>query len=77
MTRLVFAVRELDPAWLAVQLMVDESIHRAMVVDDMGRLRGIVSPLDILRAIRDGKTIAPNAEVQVDYVDLRKLGGPH
>lgn len=77
MTRLVYAVRESDPAYLAVQLMVDEAIHRAVVVDDLGRLCGIVAPLDILRAIREGKTIAPNAEVQVDYVDLRKLGGAH
>lgn len=75
MTHVVYAVRATDPAFLAVQLMVDESIHRVMVIDDLGHLAGIVTATDILRAVRAGQSLVPNREhVALEYVDLRKLG---
>ncbi len=85
MTHLVFAVRPGDPAILAVRLMVEEGIHRAVVVDEQGKLVGIVTPMDVLRAIVRGKQLQdvdapdsdfmPHAEpaVAVQYVDLREF----
>jgi CBS-domain-containing membrane protein len=74
MTPVVYAVRATDPAFLAVQLMVDEAIHRVIVVDDLGALAGIVTPFDVLRALRHGKIIAPhNEHVTLEYVDLREM----
>src|SRR5690349_17753145 len=84
MTHLVFAVRSGDPAMLAVRLMVEEGIHRAVVVDEGGKLAGIVSPMDVLRALARGELMqrreapANNVEahaepaVAVQYVDLRE-----
>src|SRR6185312_13965225 len=54
MTKAVRAVRPGDPAMMAVHLMVDESVHRVVVVDERGKLAGIVSSLDILRALGRG-----------------------
>ncbi len=74
MTPVVYAVRATDPAFLAVQLMVDEAIHRVVVIDDLGHLAGIVTATDILRALRAGKSLVPLGErVELEYVDLRKL----
>ena len=74
MTRVVFAVRAHDPVMLAVRLMTDEEIHRALVVNDDGTLAGIVSAMDVLRGLANGLNIAdaPGAE-PVSFVDLRKL----
>jgi CBS-domain-containing membrane protein len=83
MTHLVFAVRPGDSALLAVRLMVEEGIHRAIVVDEAGKLAGIVTPMDVLRAMARGAHIEeddapssdfmPHAEpaVAVQYTDLR------
>src|SRR5215216_1083169 len=38
MTRMIFAVRARDPAMQAVRLMVEEDIHRALVINDDGTL---------------------------------------
>jgi predicted transcriptional regulator len=76
MTRLLFAVRPGDPLMLAVQLMVDESIHRVVVVHEAGGVCGIVAPIDVLRALREGKVVGPvtnDGPLELDYVDLRKL----
>ncbi len=51
MTRVLFAVRPEDPALLAVRLMVREDIHRALVVNEGGALAGIVTAMDVMRAI--------------------------
>lgn len=75
MTRVVYAVRPHDPAMLAVQLMVDEEIHRVLVVDEDG-LAGIVAPIDVCRAVRDGRSFSmtdDSGRVQLQYVDLRHL----
>jgi CBS-domain-containing membrane protein len=67
MTRVVYAVRAEDPAAAAVHLMLRESIHRVVVVDERGALVGIVVPTDVLR-----KVVHDDAE-GVEFVDLRKL----
>ena len=60
MTKVVLAVRPGDPAMLAVRLMASESVHRAVVVDDHGKLTGIVSPMDVLRALARGDSVQAN-----------------
>lgn len=82
MTRVVYAVRAHDPAMLAVRLMSEEGIHRVIVVGDAGKLAGIVTPMDVLRAIARGQRL-PEAdgvaggpgepELELEYVDLRTL----
>lgn len=54
MTRVVRAVRPGDPAMMAVRLMANEGMHRALVVDERGKLVGIVSAMDVLRALSRG-----------------------
>lgn len=63
MTRVVFAVKSSDPLVLAIRLMLEERIHRVVVIDEAGRLAGIVSPTDVLRAL-----------VPSDALDTDKLG---
>lgn len=57
MTRVVHAVRPGDPAMAAARLMVTEEVHRAVVVDDKGKLVGIVSPMDLMRALARGDNL--------------------
>ncbi len=86
MTRVVYAVRPGDPVMMAVRLMVAEDIHRAVVVRDDGKLAGIVTSLDVLRALARGDAVQEgdplleerlehhsDPAVAVDYVDLRTL----
>ena len=57
MTKAVRAVRPGDPVMMAVRLMVDESVHRVVVVDDKGKLAGIVSSMDVLLALARGDRV--------------------
>ena len=82
MTRVVYAVRANDPVMVAVRLMLDEEIHRAIVVNDDGSLAGIVAPTDILRALARGDRVqegdvAPNLhhDRAVAYLNLASLRG--
>jgi CBS domain-containing protein len=83
MTRVVHAVRPGDTAMLAVRLMVNENVHRAVVVDDSGKLAGIVSPMDVLRALARGEDVQgddaavqdrrerhADPEIVAEFVDL-------
>jgi len=84
MTHLIFGVRPGDPAMLAVRLMVEEGIHRVVVVNEAGKLAGIISPMDVLRALCRGERVTEleadipvyeghaDAAVAVQYVDLRE-----
>lgn len=82
MTPVVFAVRASDPVMSAVRLMVDEKVHRVIVVTDDGTIAGIVSPMDVLGALARGERVqegdyAVDPEVHRDpavavgFVDLR------
>jgi CBS domain-containing protein len=86
MTRAVRAVRPGDPAMFAVRLMADENVHRAVVVDDQGQLAGIVSAMDVLRALARGDDVQghdpvyldrqerhADPEIATEYVDLTRL----
>jgi predicted transcriptional regulator len=67
MTETVYAVRAEDPVLLAVRLMVEQHIHRVIVVDDQGRLQGIVTSMDVLETILERSTGVDELEL----VDLR------
>jgi CBS domain-containing protein len=73
MTKTVFAVRPTDPAMLAVQLMLDEGVHRVLVVDESKRLIGVITPIDVCKAVRAEKPLSySSAEmVHLSYTDLR------
>jgi CBS-domain-containing membrane protein len=67
MTRVLYAVRTTDPVMAAVRLMVDESIHRVVVVDASGALAGIVTSMDIMRALARSE---PSEGIALEYVPL-------
>ncbi len=67
MTHTVFAVRPSDPLLLAVRLMVEQGIHRVVVVDEGGGLQGVVSAMDVLQVLASHAI----SEEALDYVDLR------
>jgi len=73
LTKAIFAVRPTDPAMLAVQLMVDEGVHRVLVVDESKRLVGIVTPMDVCKAVRAEKPLSYSSRDPLDltYTDLR------
>ena len=84
MTSLIFAVRPGDPAMLAVRLMVEEGIHHVVVIDEGHKLAGIVSLMDVLRALARGACFQDDPDEALDhaeraaparavqYVDLRE-----
>lgn len=69
MTRVLFAVRRSDPAMGAARLMVAQRIHRVVVIDDEGALVGILSAMDMMRALVDSS----DGAVTLEFV---KLGAP-
>ncbi len=70
MTRVVFAVKASDPVILAARLMVEERIHRVVVVGEGGALVGIVTPMDLVRhAVPEGEA---REALGFEYVDLRR-----
>jgi CBS domain-containing protein len=84
MTPLVYAVRPGDPVMTAVRLMVLENIHRALVVSEEGKVVGIVTPMDVMRAMARGELVQEGdyarddrtgqhaeAASAVQFVDLR------
>lgn len=73
MTKAVYAVRPSDPAILAVQLILNEGLHRVLVVDEAKRLIGIITPIDVCKAVLAGKPMSyPSLEtLQLSYTDLR------
>jgi predicted transcriptional regulator len=75
MTRVVYAVKASDPVMVAVRLMLDEEIGRAVVINDDGSLAGIISLTDILRALSHGMDLRDSSVsgCAVDFVDLRTL----
>lgn len=56
MTPLVFYLRADAPAMTAVRLMLAEGIHRVIVIKEMGKLAGIVTTTDMLKAIHHGQS---------------------
>ena len=69
MTPEVLFVRESAPIGEAIRSMAFEGVHRLIVLDDEGRLRGVVSSMDILRELagferenRRSTAVAPPVE---------------
>jgi predicted transcriptional regulator len=63
MTPEALTVRSDDPIERAIQRMAFEGVHRLVVVDERGRLEGMVSSMDVLRELagfpsRDTRVIA-------------------
>ena len=54
MTPGVWAVHPDEPAIEAVKLMVDARIHRVIVIRGPGKLEGIISTMDVMRALVRG-----------------------
>lgn len=72
MTHLTLTVRPDDSVMLAVRRMLDAGIHRVVVVDESGKLCGILSPTDVLRAVERGDAIAEDVPGPAgSIVDLR------
>lgn len=72
MSEKVYAVGENDPAHDALWLMATRGVHRVMVTDDDGVLVGIVTPMDIVKAlVRDVRF----AEVPRQATKLREVSG--
>lgn len=55
MSQVPVSLRPDDTVDAAVKVMAQRMIHRVVVLDPAGKLVGMLSPLDILRAIRDGR----------------------
>jgi len=54
MTPEVISLYEEDPAMAAINEMVTRDIHRVVVLDSDSKLAGIVTPMDVLRALARG-----------------------
>jgi CBS-domain-containing membrane protein len=54
----VISLYEEDPALAAVNEMAKRDIHRIVVLDEESRLCGIVTPMDVVRALAQGKQFA-------------------
>ncbi len=54
----VVAVGPLDPLESVQRLFADESIHGAPVVDEQGRILGVISAADLMRAAADERDAA-------------------
>ena len=61
MTPAVWAVGPDARAMEAVQLMIDKDIHRVLVLGGPGKIEGIVSTMDVMRAVARGAEFGPPA----------------
>jgi CBS-domain-containing membrane protein len=59
MTPALIAVQATDSVMVAAQRMVDTGTHRAVVVDAAGHMVGIVTPMDVVKALVTGR-LAPS-----------------
>lgn len=66
MTRVLYAVRPGDSLVAAARLMTAEHIHRVLVADEQGRLVGLVSAMDVVRAVADTES----HDAPLEYVQL-------
>jgi len=58
MTPFLFTAKASDPVRFAVRRMVETGSHRLVVLDDDGKLVGIVTPMDVMRAMDTGEMTA-------------------
>jgi CBS-domain-containing membrane protein len=55
MNPVVISLYAEDPALAAVDEMAKRNIHRVIVLDEESRLAGIVTPMDVVRAVARGE----------------------
>ena len=55
MTPFLFTAQVSDPLRFAVRRMVETGSHRLVVLDGDGKLVGIVTPMDVMRALDAGR----------------------
>lgn len=60
MTPAIWAIHPDAPAIEAVELMLEKHIHRVLVVRGPGKLVGIVSAMDVMRALAGGGQFHPD-----------------
>lgn len=71
MTRVVLAIRPSQPAMAAVRLMVAEDVHRVVVINEDGTLAGVVAPMDVMRALSQGRSLGEASQAEsTDFVSL-------
>jgi CBS-domain-containing membrane protein len=70
MTRVIYAVRADDPVMWAVHLMMRESVHRVLVLNEDGTVAGILVPMDVLRAIARGRRVEEPPPGRAKFVPL-------
>lgn len=67
MSPMVHCIRADRPISAAASTMIQQRIHRLVVVDETLRVKGVISALDILRAIPGVEELDPaNADVRAD-----------
>lgn len=75
MTPVLFAVIDDDPALYAAKRMVETGSHRVLVLDAAGKLVGVVSPMDLLRALVRGQDLLAGAAPAGATAAPRRAGG--
>ncbi|MFW5920767.1 MAG: HPP family protein [Polyangiales bacterium] len=66
MTPVVVAVRMSDSAMYAVERMIDLGVHRVVVVDERDHPAGIVTAMDVLRALHHGRLVTEPESTATD-----------
>jgi predicted transcriptional regulator len=61
MTPAVWAVRPEDPVVEAARVMLAREVHRVVVLDQDGHLAGILTAMDVLRAVVEGSAFFDSA----------------
>ena len=64
MTPVVWSIHPEEPAMAAIEMMVERGIHRVLVVSNDNQIEGIVTPMDILRAIARGEHFGDEGATQ-------------
>lgn len=62
MTRAVASVRPSDPLKAAIALMAERGLHRLVVLGDDDQIAGILTPMDVVKAIAAGRITAPQID---------------
>jgi len=65
----VITVSPVDPLHAVKRLFFEEEIHGAPVVDEEGRVRGMITSMDLIRAATE-ETESSGADVTLNFEDL-------
>lgn len=59
MTAKVASIRDSEPLKAAIEQMAAAGVHRLIVIGADGHLAGIITPMDVIKALASGKLAAP------------------